>query len=408
MVIDDLFINGINYWPISKAMYWWSNFDREELERDFSMLANFRFNVIRIFLTWEDFQPEADIISRKALDYLGLTVDLAEKYNLRLMPTFFCGHMSGVNWFPKWMLEGSKHTGRFPVYSQGKIQSASIKNYYHDDELLKSQIFQIREVCSVLKGSKAVICYDLGNESSNCIIPLSRTNARHWLKQTSDAIKKYSGNLPVTIGMHAEDLEEDRRLWPQDAAIYCDFLCMHGYPFYLSWVEDSFDVNVLPFLGLVTEWLGKKPVLFQEFGAPSVPLIAPFLAEDYQKQLKCPLYQEKAVKTYYQRAVAMLKNAGMIGAMAWCFADYSPDLWDREPLKQNLHERHFGLFRHNASSKAQADIFLEADFEVEKERNSKIDRRWLEEFDPDQYYNDPKNNLQIMYKKYKEFITFNS
>ena len=52
----------------------------------------------------------------------------------------------------------------------------------------------------------------------------------------------------MILGMHAEDLEEIGT-WPQDAARYCDFLCMHGYPFYLDWVEDELDARVLPFLG---------------------------------------------------------------------------------------------------------------------------------------------------------------
>jgi len=49
------FLLGVNYWPAAKAMYWWQNFDRAEVEQDFRRLAAAGFQVVRIFLIWEDF-----------------------------------------------------------------------------------------------------------------------------------------------------------------------------------------------------------------------------------------------------------------------------------------------------------------------------------------------------------------
>ncbi|MER3514912.1 MAG: hypothetical protein C4310_11470, partial [Chloroflexota bacterium] len=65
-------------------------------------------------------------------------------------------------------------------------------------------------------------------------------------------------------------LERDQRLGPGEAARVCDFLCMHGYPMYTDWAEGPADEWVLPFLGLVTRWLGGKEVFFEEFGAPTI------------------------------------------------------------------------------------------------------------------------------------------
>jgi len=57
---------------------------------------------------------------------------------------------------------------------------------------------------------------------------------------------------PITLGLHMEDLEEDRRLGPGEAARVCDFLCMHGYPIYAIWATSTTDALLLPFLGLIT------------------------------------------------------------------------------------------------------------------------------------------------------------
>ena len=51
------------------------------------------------------------------------------------------------------------------------------------------------------------------------------------------AIRAADPEVAVTIGLHMEDLEEDRRLGPGEAADACDLLSMHGYPIYATWAE---------------------------------------------------------------------------------------------------------------------------------------------------------------------------
>lgn len=402
MKINNDFVLGINYWPIKKAMYWWQNFDLEEVNQDFARLTYHNFQVIRIFLTWEDFQPQPDTISPLCLDNLQRTADIAAVHKLQIMPTFFCGHMSGVNWMPPWMLTTRQCPCRFPVYSNGKLQQVSIRNFYNDNEVIEAQILQIEKVCLALKDHEAIYAYDLGNESSNCVVPYNRRQAQEWLQQMSSTVRKYSNSDLLTIGMHAEDLEENRNLSPEDASLYCDFLSMHGYPFYLSWADNHFDAYILPFLGIITRWLGNnKPVLFQEFGAPSKPVIPPLPGHDYRENLKCVLWDEQEVNNYYCKTLQLLYQENMLGAFAWCFADYFPELWDKPPLKVNLHERHFGLFRHDSSAKPAADIFSEIKNNPGAVKYEPDNNTWLADFDRHTFYDNPKENLRKMYARYK-------
>lgn len=396
------FICGINYWPINKAMYWWRNFDYEEVRNDFAVLANYRLKLIRIFLSWEDFQPNPDQVSGFALSHLKTTLDLAAEYGLLIMPTFFCGHMSGINWMPHWMLAPGRGYDRFPVYSLGTIQQTPIRNCYDDPWVIDAQVLQIREVCSLLKGHRALFAYDLGNESSNCFVPASREQARDWLQVMTSNIRYYGGNVPVTLGMHAEDLEEDRRLWPQDAAPYCDFLTMHAYPFYHSWVNDGHDADILPFMGMVAAWLGRKQVLLGEFGAPSLPLITPRPSEEDYENLKIPLWSEDEVASYYQQVLPLLYQSKMLGALAWCFADYAPILWKLPPLNYNPHERHFGLFRHDGKAKPAVKSFQEPLDRYPEIIKLDSLQKLLDTFDRDSFYQDPKNNLQKLYYTWKQ------
>lgn len=395
------FITGINYWPISKAMYWWSRFDRREVEKDFERLARCQMQVVRIFLHWEDFQPTADTVSREAVLNLKTVADIAHKNNLQLMPTFFCGHMSGINWFPGWMLMDREISQRFPVYSQGKVTQKSIRNCYQDEEVIQAQSQQIREVCLALKGHPAIFAYDLGNEASNCVVPPTRDTARRWLEIMSRQVKEYSGGNLLTLGMHAEDLEENRQLWPQDAAPYCDFLSMHAYPFYLSWVEQKLDYRILPFLSLITAWLGGKPVLLQEFGVPTWP--ERILNDDEKSRLKSPLFEEKETEWYYKEALQLLPAQNIMGALAWCYGDYDPSLWSFPPLEQNLHERYFGLFRYDGSSKPGLQPWTAAYDRVSKT----INVPWLNGFQKEHFYNNPRENLKLFFTRYQHYLNLN-
>ena len=401
------FMKGINYWPASKAMYWWKAFDLDEVEADFRKLHRFHLNLVRIFLSWEDFQPQPDRISPTKLENLKRLADLAYHLDMQLMPTYFCGHMSGVNWIPKWMLDDAPTAQLFPLYANGRLQLASIRNYYIDEAMLEAQLLQVRKISQSLAGHPAIFAYDLGNESSNCLVPPDRSQAQNWLKQLCQEIRQASPTSLITLGMHAEDLEEDRHLWPQDAALFCDFLCMHGYPFYLSWVEDHHDYQLLPFLGIITRWLGGKAVLFQEFGAPTQSQMRSVHKQHGHSTSSDQLWTEDELAKYYQQALPALQQAGMLGAMAWCFADYHACLWNKPPLQDNPHERHFGLFRADGSAKMAVQVWQDfaADISLEPELQSGQNHPlWLKDFYPDQFYEHPQENLARLFRLYKNSL----
>ena len=97
-------------------------------------------------------------------------------------------------------------------------------------------------------------------------MPPNRSSARTWLARLSSAIRNADKTALVTVGLHMEDVEEDRQLGPREASEVCDLLSMHGYPIYARWANGPTDEALLPFLARVTHWLGDgRDVLFTEF-----------------------------------------------------------------------------------------------------------------------------------------------
>ena len=60
------FILGVNYWPRTKAMYWWPSFDPGEVRDDFALVCDLGMQVVRIFLLWDDFQSAPEAVDPRA------------------------------------------------------------------------------------------------------------------------------------------------------------------------------------------------------------------------------------------------------------------------------------------------------------------------------------------------------
>jgi endo-1,4-beta-mannosidase len=389
---------GINYWPITSAMYWWQRFDAAEVARDFKRIRDAGFDTVRIFLLWEDFQPQPQVISKYAMKNLTAVAGIAADEGLSLIVTFFTGHMSGVNWLPVWTLESrAADSARFRIVSGGQVVNAVSKNWYTDSSLLAAQTLLVREVAGTLCDHSAVWAWDLGNENSNCVMPPSRQAGLDWLQRIASEIRSVDSAHSITIGLHTEDLEEDRKLGPQEAATVADFLCMHGYPIYSSWAAGPTDALMLPFLGVITRWLGGKDVLFEEFGAATIP---PGFARDQHETATGPaLLDKKQAAEYTRKAVEHLHQGGFLGAAVWCYGDYATSLWSSPPLDKATHERWFGLWQSDGLPKPAVE---------EIGRISGVTRR---EFEPDlawidieseNYYENPRQNLVHLYRRFRE------
>jgi len=351
-----------------------------------------------VFLTWEAFQPAPNRVDREMLKRLLTVADLAGEIGLSVVPTLFTGHMSGVNWIPAWALGGSDGDDRFRVVSGGSVVQAGLRNWYADPVVVNAQALLAAEAASALAGHEAVWIWDLGNENSNCVIPPSKASARAWLARLTSVIRAVDDAALVTVGLHMEDLEEDRRLGPREASEACDLVSMHGYPIYARWADGPTDEHLLPFLARVTRWLAHgRELLFSEFGLPTYRRADP-TAERARRRCPTLLVEEEAAAAYTARALDALRHAGCVGAMLWCYSDYEPALWETPPLDLAPHERSFGLWRADGSPKpsvAAVSAFAGVD-----RRDSADDDTWID-LDRDEFSLQPHAQLPRLYHRYR-------
>ncbi len=123
----------------------------------------------------------------------------------------------------------------------------------------------------------------------------------------------------------------------------------------------SLDPAVAPFSVALARALGGKEVMAEEFGVCTSPdgresyTRATTLGGRAWQQLFASDAQAAA---YYRETGAGLLRVGAIGALAWIFSDYDPSLYDTPPFDAMVHERYFGLTRHDGQAKPCLEAFL--------------------------------------------------
>lgn len=401
------FTLGVNYWPRKKAMYWWGNFDAGEVREEFATIKEIGMEVVRLFLLWDDFQPEPTSVAKDKLAHLVTVADIAAANGLGIDLTFFTGHMSGPNWSPRWLLGGNlppaahQHWLR-DVVSEGKKTDKGYRNMFHDEIALNAERLLLKTVVKVLKDHPGIWMWNLGNEPDLFAWPNSSEEGAAWVQEMVALIKEIDPNRPVTIGLHGDGLHRDNGLRIDKVYAHTDVAVMHSYPMYTPWARKPLDPDFVPFTCAVTAALCGKPVLMEEFGGctaqPGEPSHIRKWTETNGRAREQFMAGEEDFADYIRLVLPKLQNSGATGAMLWCYADYVPELWDLPPCQNAQHERWFGLVRPDGSLKPHARVIQE--FAKSKPQVKPIPEYAKLSIDPDTYYKEPLGHLVDLYQQY--------
>ena len=405
------FTLGVNYWPRCKAMYWWSDFDAGEVREEFAVIREIGMDVVRLFLLWDDFQPDPDSVSKEALENLVKVADIAAENNLGLDVTFFTGHMSGPNWSPRWLLGGELpwkggNEGIRDIVSAGKLVDQGYRNMFHDEMALDAERLLLKTVVGALKDHPGIWMWNLGNEPDLFAWPITSEAGAAWIKEMVGLIKSIDPNHPVTIGLHGDGLHRDNGLRIDKVYAHTDIAVMHSYPMYTSWARKPLDPDFVPFTCALTAALAGKPVLMEEFGGcTALPGKATYTmkwTETNGREREQFMASEEDFAEFLGLTISKLQDSGATGAMVWCYADYIPQLWDLPPCNNSQHERFFGLVRPDGSLKPHAKVIQE--FAATRPQVRPIPGYAKFEVDPDEFYKNPLPFLLDFYRQYLQGV----
>lgn len=401
---NNTFTLGVNYWPRKKAMYWWKDFDKSEVEKEFQEIKALHLQVARIFLFWEDFQPTPEKINDEAILNLGIVLDTAQEVGIKIMPTFFTGHMSGINFWPEWALTDKEDPEGIFRIANGEFTNKIGRDPYADPFMIEAAKKMIEAVCKKYPSHPAIYSWNFSNEPDLFYMPKSYADGAKWNEIVAKEVRKYS-QLPISAGIHLSALDAYNGFRPDLLAPNNDFLSMHGYSIYYRLTEknDPMNSDVVPLACLITEGLGKKQVLFEEFGYASSEKgdISEFVTVRRGTGQGTQYFaDDQSGGKYYKEVLEKLAHCGAKGAFAWMFSDYDPSLWGKPPFNSLIHERFFGITRYDGTVKPSGEAMREFAQKVEQ---GNLPTRTIEplHLNPDEYYKNPQENFDKLFHQFR-------
>jgi len=395
------FLLGVNYWPQKTAMFMWREFDKDVIEEDMSIISGLGLSCIRILLLWEDFQPTPKTVPTLMLDRLVELLERADEKNIKVVVTLFTGHLCGMNWLPTWMLLSSVDLNQPQIFSLGKVLFNRIRNPYAEPEVMERQIYFLGELTNAVSGHPALFSWDLGNEPSRWSPSADNFAVEIWLQAMTETLKERDDRVLLTLNLHVNDLVRKKGLTPIMAAKYMDYLSISGQPQNVSWAEDPFSPALPCFLGSVAGWLGKIPVMIQEFGLATKSILPGPRDSEPGSEGGQLLVSEEDAAMYAENVISHLRRLHLMGALWKSYGDYHPSIWKWPPLNNLTNERCTGLIRYDGIPKVAASVFKSEPGELEKER---ISSEWID-LSPEEYYRDPDQHLRRLYGRFREYYS---
>jgi len=331
------FLIGCNYWASNAGCFMWKQFDKQVVEKDLALLKEYGVNCIRIFPTWDDFQPIAENpipksnffnslsykvrvnekilsdqkfplsgLSEEKLEQFKTVLDIAKKNGMKVIVAFITGWMSGRRFIPP-LLKG--------------------KDVLADPMAIVWECRFISDMVRELKDYENIIAWEPGNECNCLSYDVNEEQSELWIMSIVNAIRAIDTTRPIYSGMCGPHLQGafNQRLLARNV----DVLTTHPYPEFTPYcrTENLHGMRSALHAACETSYYSSvsgKPCMVEEISAlgPSV------LSDDY-----LPEYLERSLMT----SVAVGTN----GYLWWCA--FEQDHLDFPPYDMNSLENNLGL-----------------------------------------------------------------
>ncbi|WP_289041200.1 cellulase family glycosylhydrolase [uncultured Zobellia sp.] len=293
--LDNFHFKGINYYPQDTPWdMFGKKFNDSIIEYDFKLMAKMGVNSLRIFIPYESFGKE--YVNQEKIEKVKLTLDIAEKNGLDIMPTLF------------------------DFYGNYSIHDWTMTNRH------------VEQVVDALKDHKAIIAWDVKNEPDLDFESRGKEQVLAWLEQTVERIRKVDPKHAITIGWSS----------PEAATNLKDKLDIVSFHYYREAPEFEKAFTTLK------NKIANKPLLLQEYGYSSYDGIWNAYTGSDKKQKE------------YMETIQNVVEKENLSHMIWTLYDFRnipTSVVGRLPWRK-VRQRHFGLLDDNGEKKPVYHIFI--------------------------------------------------
>ena len=340
---------GINYWASQTAARMWRDWHPDEIERDLRLLAESGFTLLRVFPTWNDFQPldvrqpaegnAADPgsgtgedlpgtsavsagVDEQMMDRFSAFCDLAEQYHLKLIVCILTGQMTGRLFIPR---------------------ALERRNLYTDPVALKWEARYVEYFVRRMKHHPAISAWESGNETNYLGIAENSARVEAWLRYIHSTIRLADPERPV-IGVNGLNISSEEAPWlSRLVAQFSDFVTVHPY---IMWGKAG-----------IEEFNGIRSLLFCPAQSSGLEQITGKPAFVEETGLWRPMTVSlEGVAKYLRGMLWNLWSANCRGMLWWCAFDQ--ERFDSAPYDWSLPGLEHGLFSGTGDPRPGAEIIL--------------------------------------------------
>jgi endo-1,4-beta-mannosidase len=375
---------GVNYWPRRSGLEMWRRFDAGEVREDVARIAALGLDSVRVFLLWDDFQPQPDVVEPAMLDRLEALVTAAHDAGLRTVPALCCGRLAGMDRLPAWARTGR---GARDLYGGA---------------MLDAQLVFARAAGERLRAHPGVHAWDIGHEFTRLSQP-SRVRARtgdhspslvseaavaEWSRRMTRTLAEAS-SIGTTAGAYAGDLTEDHGIRLGSLCAPFAFASMHARGPDLAFARNRLDPEAVPFLAMLTAAFTHQPVTIAGFGHVTCR------PDTFSTEYPCLGEEENA--QYCTAVLARLHADGRLGASWWCWSDAAPDDAAFAAAPQ---EGAYGIVRADGSEKPVAAALAA----FAREARTVVPADDMPAISADYYYRTLPSSTETLYHAYLAFV----
>ena len=385
---------GINYWPACTGPAMFKRFDIDEVHSDLNNIAELGLDFVRVFLNWEDFQPEPDSVKCCALARLASLCDAAAAEGLKVIATLFTGHLMGHNWVPRWLLDANipPFAGR-SVISNGERVSSGYRDPLLDSQARKAALRLVRAVARTVVDHQALWAFDLGNAPDLFSHPLKTEVARDWYVELATALRNMDAHHSITCALGAHCLCRRDGLHINDACSSLNFGCIGEVTPEFDLATERSQPILAAFSCALAAELSGKPCLSASWNLATRPVHSPGGTQSTK------LISEGAAVSYTEEVLPALVEVGAVGALVGSYSDFDQGLFDTAPLDTQIADRYRGIWRSDGSLKPHGNAirnFAESNpvVQVPPKRRAQVD------VSVSDFYESPLSHYQRLFNRF--------
>lgn len=324
---------GTSYMTLGRSVRMWSEWDEEQVRKDFDTMQSMGLNTVKMYIFWDFFFPSPEKgLNPVALEEMDTLCGIAREHGIGLIVDLVIGHMSGENYTAAWTEGRDLMKDATALRGQAEYIRAFTARYKNESAII------IWDVCSEIS------LYRMGREGRDTSFPAlfdatigvlgeppRQDESWLWLKMLTEAARQGDGTRPVYSGVGTA-----RGFALKDVAELSDVNACYAYNWGTSDACSSYLCGFERALSKAYE----LPCLVEEFGT--------------SKSWNSPEYEA----CYYRNVLYSSLLNGCTGALSWQFGSYE-DIEEKDPYLYHAMEIQFGMVRADGSEYPCTDVMRE-------------------------------------------------